>query len=288
MLLRHTQTPRLGNGESVSCSTWRSARPKGVQPCPHRQEWRVGLAHRQARPLAAKVGHINSRVLTGGRNSWCLIAACIAHSHTYPILHCVVLICQAPNTSDAVVNQSASSSTAQQQQKKSSSSVETAPLGEEQEQEQQQESSSSSEGFLQHDPSLLRRILSSNTAADAYEVILQHQGQKHHAVTPADVDLLLRCSLEAANADLALSIYQQLCAAKRAQAAGGSAAPPSTWPAATLQHTETLIKGLCRQLRVNDALTTLRSIRSQGVPGSEEVGCLSGLVVSQKGTGCAC
>jgi pentatricopeptide repeat protein len=90
-------------------------------------------------------------------------------------------------------------------------------------------------------------------------------------VSTADVDLLLRCSLEAGNVSLALSIYQQLRAAQRAQAAGGPAAPASTWPAATLQHTETLVKGLCRQLRVNDALAVLRSIRSHGVPGSEEV-----------------
>lgn len=86
-----------------------------------------------------------------------------------------------------------------------------------------------------------------------------------------DVDLLLRCSLEAGSVDLALSVYQQLRAAQLAQAAFGAAAPASTWPAATLQHTDTVVKGLCRQLRVNDALAVLRSIRAQGVPGSDEV-----------------
>jgi pentatricopeptide repeat protein len=131
---------------------------------------------------------------------------------------------------------------------------------------QQQESSSA--GFLP--PSILRRVISSSTAVDAYELLQQHQ-QQHVVVSTADVDLLLRCSLEAGNVPLALSIYQQLRAAQRAQAANGVAAPASTWPAATLQHTETLVKGLCRQLRVNDALAVLRSIRSHGVPGSEEV-----------------
>jgi pentatricopeptide repeat protein len=119
---------------------------------------------------------------------------------------------------------------------------------------------------------VLRKVLSSSSAADAYEHILQQQQQQHHEVSTADVDLLLQCSLEAGNVDLALSVYQQIRAAKRAQAAGGPAAPASAWPAATLQHTETLVKGLCRQLRVNDALAVLRSIRAQGVPGTDEVG----------------
>jgi pentatricopeptide repeat protein len=118
---------------------------------------------------------------------------------------------------------------------------------------------------------LLRRVLSCTTAASAYELIAQQQTQQHYVVSTDDVDLLLRCSLEAGSVDLALSVYQQLRAAQLAQAAFGAAAPASTWPAATLQHTDTVVKGLCRQLRVNDALAVLRSIRAQGVPGSDEV-----------------
>lgn len=133
-----------------------------------------------------------------------------------------------------------------------------------------QQQDTSSAGFLQQEPSVLRRVISCSTAADAYELLQQHH-QQHLVMSTADVDLLLRCSLEAGNVALALSIYQQLRAAQRAQAAEGPAAPSSSWPASTLQHTDTLLKGLCRQLRVNDALAVLRSIRSHGVPGSEEV-----------------
>lgn len=146
--------------------------------------------------------------------------------------------------------------------------------------QQQATTSSSSSSSLQDNPSLLRRVLSSASATDVYELLLQQQESSSHSVQASDVELLLRCSLEAANVDLALSIYQQLCAAKRAQAAGGTPAA-STWPAATLQHTETLVKGLCKQLRVNDALAAVRSIRSQGVPGSEEV-CMAHTAVVRR------
>ena len=177
-----------------------------------------------------------------------------------PNLDAVVWVLQATsNNTESAVNQQPAAST---------SSQDSVSDGGEASSSQQQESSSA--GFLQQEPSILRRVISSSTAADAYELLQQHQ-QQHMVVSTADVDLLLRCSLEAGNVALALSIYQQLRAAQRAQAAGGPAAPSSTWPAATLQHTETLMKGLCRQLRVNDALAVLRSIRSHGVPGSEEV-----------------
>lgn len=129
-------------------------------------------------------------------------------------------------------------------------------------------------GVLQQNPSLLRRVLSSSSAADAYELLLQQQQQQQQpvGVSAADVELLIRCSLEAGNVELALSVYQQIRAAKRAQAAGGAAATAaSAWPAATLQHTEALVRGLCKQLRVNDALAVLRGIRAQGVSGTDEV-----------------
>jgi pentatricopeptide repeat protein len=129
---------------------------------------------------------------------------------------------------------------------------------------------------LATDAGLLRRVVSTSTAAEALELLLdaqpkqqQQQGQQQPALSAADANLLLERSLEAANAPLALSLYQQLCAAKQAQVQGGSSSSSTTWPAATLQHTDTLIRGLCRQLRVAEALTTLRSIRSQGVHASD-------------------
>lgn len=107
-----------------------------------------------------------------------------------------------------------------------------------------------------------------------------------HAVSSADAILLLERALAAGNAGLALSIYQQLCIARqRAQAPwqsqaalGGAAALPG-WPAATLAHTTTLVLGLCRQLRVADALAAVAGMRGHGV-GVGEAEMSFGHVVS--------
>jgi hypothetical protein len=121
--------------------------------------------------------------------------------------------------------------------------------------------------------SLLRRVLGTSTAAEALDLLIQQldRQQRPHTISAEDAELLLERALEAGNTGLALSVYQQMCAAKRAQGSSSLANPASVWPAATLQHTQTLVLGLCRQLRVNDALATTRSIRSQGMPGADEV-----------------
>ncbi|WIA17196.1 hypothetical protein OEZ85_014079 [Tetradesmus obliquus] len=121
--------------------------------------------------------------------------------------------------------------------------------------------------------SLLRRVVGTSTAAEALDLLIQQldRQQRPHDISADDAELLLERALEAGNAGLALSVYQQLCAAKRAQGRSSLATPATVWPAAALQHTQALVMGLCRQLRVNDALATMRSIRSQGMPGADEV-----------------
>eukprot|EP00882_Tetradesmus_deserticola_P023640 GHRQ01025739.1.p3 GENE.GHRQ01025739.1~~GHRQ01025739.1.p3 ORF type:complete len:143 (+),score=54.19 GHRQ01025739.1:215-643(+) len=121
--------------------------------------------------------------------------------------------------------------------------------------------------------SLLRRLLGTSTAVEALDLLIQQldRQQRPHTVSAGDAALLLERALEAGNTGLALSMYQQMCAAKRAQGRNSLASPASAWPAATLQHMQTLVMGLCRQLQVNDALATIRSIRSQGMPGAVEV-----------------
>lgn len=125
---------------------------------------------------------------------------------------------------------------------------------------------------LERDASLLRRILASRSAVEALDLYIQ-QGDRHkqpHAFTAADGELLLKRSLQSGNTTLAMSIYEQMCIARRAQGRAG-ASSVSAWPAATLQHTETLVMGLCQQLQVADALATVSSVRSQGMQGAEEV-----------------
>lgn len=144
----------------------------------------------------------------------------------------------------------------------------------------QEHQSSDSNGSSSHsmlgqasNASLLRRVVGTSTAAEALDLLIQQldRQQRPHAISADDAELLLERALEAGNAGLALSVYQQLCAAKRAQGRSSLATPATVWPAAALQHTQALVMGLCRQLRVNDALATMRSIRSQGMPGADEV-----------------
>jgi len=127
--------------------------------------------------------------------------------------------------------------------------------------------------WLESTPNLLRRVLSTSSAAEAVDLIIQQLDRQNglHALSAADGEVLLRKSLEAGNTALALSVYQQMCAAMRAQARGTPAAT-SVWPVATLRHTQVLVVGLCRQSQVADALATVHAVRSQGIVGSEEVG----------------
>eukprot|EP00878_Enallax_costatus_P010383 GHUV01010836.1.p1 GENE.GHUV01010836.1~~GHUV01010836.1.p1 ORF type:complete len:576 (+),score=142.43 GHUV01010836.1:158-1885(+) len=123
--------------------------------------------------------------------------------------------------------------------------------------------------LLEQDASLLRRILATDTAVEALDLYVQEAERQQQSpnLTDADAELLLRRSLQTGNATLALSIHRQLCTASRAK----GLSDVSHWPSVTLQHTETLVTGLCQQLRVSDALAVLSSIRSQGMQGNAEV-----------------
>lgn len=127
----------------------------------------------------------------------------------------------------------------------------------------------SSSSLLEQDAGLLRRILATDTAVEALDSFVKAAERQQLApnLTDADAELLLHRSLQAGNANLALSIYQQLCMASRAKGV-------SHWPSVTPQHTEALVTGLCQQLRVSDALAVLSSIRSHGMQGEAEVGVL--------------
>lgn len=87
----------------------------------------------------------------------------------------------------------------------------------------------------------------------------------------ADAELVLAMALEKGNVELALAIYSEMCASRRSaqQLRPGSAGVQ--WPAATLDTTVALVLGLCRQLRVAEALSVMQGMRSQGMPRNEEV-----------------
>lgn len=118
----------------------------------------------------------------------------------------------------------------------------------------------------------MRRLLLATSAAEALEISLQQPGSSQ-SVRPEDAQLLLSSSLEQGNIALALSIYREMCVAKQAQSQSSTQRSP--WPEADLDTTAAVVLGLCRQVRVNDAVAVMESIRSQGVPRAEEVSRLA-------------
>eukprot|EP00879_Flechtneria_rotunda_P008358 GHRR01008755.1.p2 GENE.GHRR01008755.1~~GHRR01008755.1.p2 ORF type:complete len:567 (+),score=195.61 GHRR01008755.1:328-2028(+) len=118
---------------------------------------------------------------------------------------------------------------------------------------------------------LLRSMLNASTAAEAADIHAEQcVGQQHRSFTAADCEVLLRNSLAAGNVELAISVYQQMCSTLRAQGEPRELCC-SVWPSATVQHTQALVVGLCRLLRVSEALSVISSIKSQGLPATDEV-----------------
>eukprot|EP00877_Chromochloris_zofingiensis_P002415 jgi/Chrzof1/12174/Cz06g23240.t1 len=126
--------------------------------------------------------------------------------------------------------------------------------------------------LLADNPLLLRRLLNTESATEALDIIIQQhdKASQRQLVSESEADLLISSSLEAGNVSLALSIYRDMCATRRAQARKTIDAA-CVWPAATLQTTVALVQGLCRQLRVAEALDIMEGIRAQGMPTADEV-----------------
>jgi hypothetical protein len=143
---------------------------------------------------------------------------------------------------------------------------------EQQRQQQPQDPLSSSSGQpASSDPGLLRRAAAAKTPGEALDALLQGPAAATD-LAAADAEALLALALEKGNADLALGVYAEMCAARRGGAQRARApCAGAQWPAATLATTVSLVLGLCRQLRVAEALSTMQGMRSQGVPRAEEV-----------------
>ena len=150
-------------------------------------------------------------------------------------------------------------------------------------------------GRLAADPALLRRAAAARSAVEALDLLLHADGAPAAAaaaagVSAADAELLIGAALEKGNVELALAVYAEMCAARRSGGGGiggiggiagmpasgirssaAGAGGPAAWPAATLATTAGLVLGLCRQLRVAEAVAVVQGVRSQGVPRNEEV-----------------
>ena len=140
-----------------------------------------------------------------------------------------------------------------------------------QQQSQQQAPQQQAASRIAGDAVLLRRVAAAKSAVEALDLLLQ-QHAPGEALDAADAELVLTLALEKGNVDLALAIYSERCASRRgAQRGRAVGAAGAAWPAATLATTAALILGLCRQLRVAEALGVMQGMRTQGLPRTEEV-----------------
>jgi hypothetical protein len=118
--------------------------------------------------------------------------------------------------------------------------------------------------------SVLRRILASNSAVEVLDIVGQHTAAPgSDALSEADCIAIITASLEKGKADLALSIYCEMCVTKREKTLRGLAGA-LYWPAATLSTTSALVLGLCQQLRTAEALQVVADLRVQGLPRAED------------------
>eukprot|EP00198_Chlamydomonas_reinhardtii_P009690 XP_001699027.1 predicted protein [Chlamydomonas reinhardtii] len=123
-------------------------------------------------------------------------------------------------------------------------------------------------------PALVRRLAAATTAEDVADALSE---EVPSGLREEDARAVLSFCLQRGKTALALSIYREMCLARRGGsrpgAAGRSLDVAFSWPAAGLATTTELVLGLCQQLCIVEALQVLADIKVQGLPrGSEEVG----------------
>lgn len=136
---------------------------------------------------------------------------------------------------------------------------------------------------------LLRK---SAAAADAIEVLDILAEELSGSLTDVDCRAIMAAALDRDNPDLAQSIFRAMTSAAAGTAstgtstfmsmdsAGGSSNSNGTltsvsktlsWPPSTTETASALVIGLCRSLRTKEAVSVISSVRSRGLPTSEDV-----------------
>lgn len=128
-------------------------------------------------------------------------------------------------------------------------------------------------------PATLRKLAALEDATQAMDLLAEDLAPGA-VITESDCTMIMAAALERGNPALAQSIFQ----AMTATAAGVSASSLSSfdpglatasgalsWPAATPDTAAALVIGLCRALRTREAMAVVQSVRSRGLPSSEDV-----------------
>ena len=129
-------------------------------------------------------------------------------------------------------------------------------------------------------PALLRKSAAASDAVEALDILAE--GLPGGSLTDADCRFIMAAALERGNGELAQSIFRSMTAA----AAGTSASISSlmsvdsnssnrenglSWPPSTIETAAALVIGLCRALRIKEAVGVISSVRSRGLPSTEDI-----------------
>ena len=131
---------------------------------------------------------------------------------------------------------------------------------------------------------VLRKASAAADASEALDVLLAEVGGASGLpLDEAACRDLMALALERGNAALAQSLFRAMTAAAAGVApglassdggAGGGGAPPgaaASWPPATVDTAGALVVGLARALLTREAVAVIGSVRSRGLPTSEDV-----------------
>jgi len=120
-------------------------------------------------------------------------------------------------------------------------------------------------------PSVARKLLGVQSAAEAAEIISEELGWES-SLTAQECLELLNAALDKGNVKLAMSIHSSMCASRRPASSQSSMDMTLAWPPATIQTTSALVLGLCKQLAITEAIRVVAEVRVQGLPRNDEVG----------------
>lgn len=128
-------------------------------------------------------------------------------------------------------------------------------------------------------PAVLRKAAAAGDAIEALDILAE--GLPGGSLSDGDCRVIMAAALERGNAELAQSIFRAMTAA----AAGTSSSVSSlmsvdsstgakgalSWPPATIETAAALVIGLCRALRIKEAVSVIGSVRSRGLPVTEDI-----------------
>ncbi len=166
----------------------------------------------------------------------------------------------------------------------SDSSAESVPSPSTSESVQLEETAPPQVPVSQISAALLRKAAAATDAIEALDILAE---ELSGSLTDVDCRALMAAALDRENSDLAQSIFRAMTSTAAGTASTGSStlissmdsvasssngnAQTLSWPPSTTETASALVVGLCRSLKTREAVSVISSVRSRGLPTTEDV-----------------